>query len=520
MQTVKQKILWLWEKAERILIIIFFATFTFNIRKVFLTPFSYLNGEFSEYMTMSFSWADGLMIAVILIYNTKLLYSQIVSFTSTKFKSLLYNVIRYKSSVIRNYYSENVSYETLILLLFLSWAGFSIFWSQFWPISLYRFLILIEIFLFTIIAIKILENTKWLAMALFALILNGLFQSLVGIAQFIHNGSLGLNFWGESILGPNIEGVAKIIVNGGKQIRAYGTLPHPNILAGFLIISLFLLLIECIFRFKKVSYETFLNFVPRWFLFSAIWIISLGFILTVSRSAFLGLFVGLTIFFIWIWQSNNIIFFIPLFKGGIRKISGIQFSRNPFQIFPLRKGKRQSYWLFLCNLFILLILLFLISRHTSFFSNQSFQERQLYQDVSYKIISKYPIMGVGLGQFVLSEYREYPNLENWQYQPVHNIFLLIFSELGIIGFILFLLFITSFFKFKRMEFRENNDQDKNLTYHLFCCIIFSFLIISLFDHYFWDIKIGIIVFTLPILLIKGLSPNSKTGKNENFSGFI
>jgi O-antigen ligase len=475
MQTVKQKILWFWQNAERILIIVFFATFTFNIRKVFLTPYSYLNGGFNEYMTMSFSWADVLMIAVILIYATKWLFSQLISFTSAKF--LLFNVIRYKSSVIRNYYNKNVSRETSIFLLFLGWAGFSIFWSQFWPISLYRFLILIEISLFTIIAIKTLKNTKWLKMAFFALILNGLFQSLVGIAQFIHNGSLGLNFLGESIFGPNVDGVAKIIINGEKHIRAYGTLPHPNILAGFLIISLFLLLAEYIFRFKKVSYETFLNFIPRWFLFTAIWIISLGFILTFSRSVFLGFLTGLFVFFI--------------------LISNLQ-----------SKYKHKKKKLYLDIKFTAITILIIISvgiflfDKTSFFSKQSFNERNLYQDVSYETISNYPIMGVGLGQFVLNEYREYPILESWQYQPVHNIFLLIFSELGIIGFILFFLFIASLFKFRKMKFREDNNQDKSLTYLLYYCIIFSFLIISFFDHYFWDIKIGITVFALPILLKK------------------
>ena len=71
------KISWLWQNAERILIIVFFATFTFNIRKVFLTPYSFLNGGFNEYTTISLSWADALMIAVILIYTIKYIYKSI-----------------------------------------------------------------------------------------------------------------------------------------------------------------------------------------------------------------------------------------------------------------------------------------------------------------------------------------------------------------------------------------------------------------------------------------------------------
>ena len=50
---------------------------------------------------------------------------------------------------------------------------------------------------------------------------------------------MGFWFLGESILGPEIPGVAKIVVAGGKILRAYGTFPHPNILAAFLLLGLF-----------------------------------------------------------------------------------------------------------------------------------------------------------------------------------------------------------------------------------------------------------------------------------------
>src|SRR3990172_1066056 len=76
MKTVKQNITWFWQNLEKVLIIIFFFTFTLNIRKVFLTSYSFLKGGFIEYTTVSFDWADALMLSIILIYTIKLLVSQ------------------------------------------------------------------------------------------------------------------------------------------------------------------------------------------------------------------------------------------------------------------------------------------------------------------------------------------------------------------------------------------------------------------------------------------------------------
>jgi|GEM_PF-896749 len=509
MKNVKQKNAWLWQNAEKVLIVAFFLTFTLNIRKVFLTPYSFFNGGFNEYMTMNFSWADLLMLTTIFIYTIKSLVSQFRQEKTTN--SLLGNVIRNKSSVIRNYYSKNVSRETFYLLVFLGWIGLSIFWSQYRPISIYRFLTFVEIALFSFIAAKSLDNTKWLKLAFFAIIANGLFQSLLVIAQFVHNGSLGIRLLGESIIGPNIDGVAKILISGEKHIRAYGTLPHPNILAGFLLIPLFIIISEFVqrklaltssrpspyqgeggdnspllykerarVRSENVPHETFLRFIPRWVLFAILLITGSGFLLTFSRSAFLGLFVGLAIYFI-----------------------GVAYMQ------PLHRIFKNNFKLLASSIIVLIFTIILLLTNTSFFSNQSLQERTLYQNVSYETFLKHSLAGVGVGQFVMNEYQNHPNLESWQYQPVHNIYLLVFSELGIVGLTFFLLWI-----FLIMEWGISKNRNTDLLRSLLltrlyiCCIISSFLFIAFFDHYFWDIKLGTIVFALPIIIL-ALAMNSK-----------
>jgi hypothetical protein len=459
MQNVKQKTAWIWQNAEMILIVVFFLTFSFNVRKVFLTPYSFLNGRFNEYMTISFSWADLLMLAIIIIYTTKLIISQVIN---SYYTSPGQEIVGEKSF-------NNVSRETLFLLIFLAWVGISIFWSQYKPIAIYRFLSFAEILLFAIVAVNNLRNRHWLKIAVFALVLNGLFQSFLGIAQFIHNGSLGFHFLGESIIGPNIDGVAKIIISGEKHVRVYGTFPHPNILAGFLLIPLFLILGEIISRFNRVSHETFLAYLPDWLLRTILLPVTLAFGMSLSRSAFLGLLAGLAIYFL----------------------------RIPLSRLPIKMDKANLSKIVLLVAASAIVLILLIN-NTSFFSNQSFKERQLYKIVSYETISRHAITGVGVGQFVLNEFFLHPNLATWQYQPVHDAYLLIFSELGFVGFIFFLLWIFSIMKW---------GNDKNigntgvlLTFSVYYCIMFSFLVISFFDHYFWDIRQGTVIFTLPLII--------------------
>lgn len=485
-----RKISWLWQNAQNLLIILFLATFTLNIRKVFLTPFSFLNGTFNEYMTMSFSWADALMMATILIYTIKYIICQSAFGSSSLHETSQEKVIKennkgYLSSVI--HCITNASRETYLLLLFVAWCFVSIAWSSYKPIATYRCLTLLEIFLFFIIVYKnLVADSRFFRISLIALMINGFIQAIIGVFQFFYGHSLGLRFLGESIVSRETPGVAKLVIDGAKHIRAYGTFPHPNIMAGFLIIPLTVLLVDLFTRWwpkfffnliplekrnrsKFVARETLLGKIATPLLLIFLLTTSLGFALTFSRSAFLGLFMVL------------------LF---------VTFS------FLLKIGYKQKYWTILLFTVIVSIgFLYFIGRNTSLFSDQSMKERSSYINVSRETISEHPLAGIGVGQFVLNEYTKNSKLEGWQYQPVHNIYLLISSELGIIGVALFFLFIVMLFS------RAYGTEQKSLilTQYIYYIIIYAFLIIFFFDHYFWDIKIAIIIFTLPIVFLKTAS---------------
>jgi O-antigen ligase len=493
MQDFRAKLGWLWLNLERLIIVLFFFSFTLNIRKVFLTPYSFLNGGFNEYLTPSFTWSDLLIISVIFIYIIKYIFCQFRPYYGF-ITVLKYNIYYLSNSSIRN-----ISRGTFFFLLFLTWAGLSVFWSSFPLITWYRFAILIELSLFSLIVYRLFHKKHWIQFLIMAIIANGLIQSFIAIAQFISNSSIGFHILGESILGPNIDGVAKIFINGMKHIRAYGTLPHPNILAGFLVIPLFLVanFIKKGHRLSlltengepTVTHETLLDRFPLWLCWLVGTILAFGFTSTVSRSAFLAIF--LTLLFSTMFHC---------FRFGDKRFD-LLVNMKQLKCF----SSSQLFIALTAGIALLSLATFLALTCTSINSDQSLIERRQYSNVSYETIFEHPIRGIGLGQFVFNEYAKYPNLDSWQYQPVHNLYLLIFSELGIVGvslaFVSLLYFLLSF------QGRRGNSV-AHLTYYCFYIIVLCFSIISFFDHYFWDIKLGNIIFTMPFMFI-GLFSNFK-----------
>ncbi|PIY75070.1 MAG: hypothetical protein COY85_01340 [Candidatus Portnoybacteria bacterium CG_4_10_14_0_8_um_filter_40_50] len=118
-------------------------------------------------------------------------------------------------------------------------------------------------------------------------------------------------------------------------------------------------------------------------------------------------------------------------------------------------------------------------------------------------------MGIGQGNFVWT----FTNLglfENWVYQPVHNIYLLIAAETGILGLFAFLWFL---FKIMRSVYLERKAIKDKLAFYSFLSIVFFLLAIGFFDHFLWDLQQGqlmlwIMLGILASFSIKGLAKKS------------
>ena len=380
-----------------------------------------------------------------------------------------------------------------------------------------------------------------------------------------------------------MPGVAKVIFSDHTFIRAYGLLPHPNILGGFLLVSiLFTIAYNKLFHLPEMPFKNYLNktfslrmfhveqnnreiswqagveqyekqatkrgflfhveqlysnisqFVPRGTIIT-IQIIALA--LSFSKSAWLALTIGflytkmaynkplLKLFHARLLQNIQQLFHVEHFHylcrhyprkegqhfGQVKQLKQnlMQFSklfhveqykntinhvRNLFHVeqknalVHIKMFHVEHSWVILL-FFGLAVGLFW---YADIYNNvtKSFSERNFYLNVSRGTIAKNPVTGIGIGQYVPSLININQILD-YQYQPVHNVYLLLTSELGIFALIIFLLLIVTIWNCSTW----NNSKLDVLKIYL-RAILLGMLVIFLFDHYHWDIQQGSIFFWL------------------------
>jgi O-antigen ligase len=96
---------------------------------------------------------------------------------------------------------------------------------------------------------------------------------------------------------------------------------------------------------------------------------------------------------------------------------------------------------------LLISVLILRSLDSYYFITQPFLERWFYLQGFLRMAQEHFWIGVGIGQSVyLMPHFFVEKLFEWQLQPIHNLFLLIWAEIGAIGLILFMLICSTWNK--------------------------------------------------------------------------
>lgn len=346
-------------------------------------------------------------------------------------------------------------------VLFLSWCGLSIFWAESHFIAFFVWLRFLEVFLLVFLLRLISFNRK---VVIWTFILSGVIQAFWGIMQVILGGQFASKWLGVSGLSPDVLGVSvieyagRLSVDGAfpveRFLRAYGGLSHPNILGGFLaMVCLYSILV---YFYEERFYNRLLAFFSSGFVFIAL-------VLTFSRGAWVAFFIGIC-----------------------------------FVLFHLIKEKTHCYCSFvlLMKTFFIIILAIFLVIPSVFFTRVGFgdsfrlEEKSIterfdgYSDFG-RVFSLNPVFGTGMGNYtaVLA------NLDirsSYSYQPVHNVFLLIIAEIGIVGFVFFLIFIA-------FLFRNNHSLFGNFYFP-----VMVFMVIGLFDHYTWSLPFGVLFFNFSI----------------------
>ncbi len=289
-----------------------------------------------------------------------------------------------------------------------------------------------------------------------SLVVGLVWNSIVVFLQVSHQGSIGLGWLGEFNLDPARSGVAIVQADGLRWLRPYGLLPHPNILAGFLVIGLLATVMWAVSSQRQSRYAGIcILLIGLWSL-----------LLTFSRGAWIGFAVGITLFAILIWRIEKkrlplLIMGIGLMFIGVATFAIIY---RPFLAARAGVGDESV-------------------------ELRSSSDRAVYNEMALRAIGESPILGVGLGNFpwVAARYLVDTGFD-LRGQQVHNIYLAAWAELGIVGFVLTMLVIgTGLWAGIKSTTDEKLSGDERITRAGLLAGVMALLVIGLIDHYPWTL---------------------------------
>ena len=348
---------------------------------------------------------------------------------------------------------------TALICLFIGIVMLSLFHVKHLDLAWYGLFKWLELLLIFGYIAKTFKTQAQFIISAWIVYLSAIFQAILGIWQFHVQHGLGFGLLGEYIAPFGTSGLATIDTTAGKIIRAYGTMPHPNVLAAFLIFGLMIGLF-------LVSRGTKLQ---RILVSLGLIILTLGIFLTFSRLAWLAGAIGFLCFGIYYLlqkQSQNIIilFLVALVSCGT--------------IFLAYRSDLQA--------------------RASDTKQTSITDRYFFDQVGLKLLATNPILGTRVGNYVPAMEQMY-QLEPWQYQPPHNYFIFFGAELGWPALLIFLIFLWEIIR------RAGRAEPGALKFTLLG-LGGLVLLLAQFDHYFATIQQGRLMFFVLFGLIAAL-PN-------------
>lgn len=353
-----------------------------------------------------------------------------------------------KKRLIRNFSISKLF--VLLLVIYLLFNSVFIASNQF--AALYKTLKIIEL---SVLGCVILKIKPKISTIISLLSIDIFYVSAVAIIQFVNQRSLGGIFWflGERSFNAATPGIAAFSLFGQLYLRPYSMFPHPNVMGGFLAVVLPLLF----WFYLNNKQKNTLSFL--WFITCQIMGIT-GLIISFSR---LSWFVGIVGYLLIILMWKKV--FIKLLKIKEKiLLSG-------FYII-----------IFLSSVFPLFI------PHELVRGYQSWDERYNLLKTTIAMIASYPVFGVGLNNSIIHAISFAPKWDLYYFQPVHNIYMLIFSETGLIGFFVFLISLIFFFRATLMQNK------------IILIPLIQMITIGLFDHYLFTLQQGMLLFTVVVSL--------------------
>lgn len=279
-------------------------------------------------------------------------------------------------------------------------------------------------------------------------------QALLGIYQFLGQQAIACKYLGLAAHDSGVLGAAVIEATSGRWLRAYGGMDHPNIFGGVLalvlIIAGYLLAEKKMIRSKREAVQSVLLFI-----FYFVSLFSLFF--TFSRAAWLAYALGLiSLLITFIFKKDHWVLgrFIALVFFSVVMILIVVYPYRDLLQARTEGGTRLE--------------------------QKSLNERVEYLGQARDLIKSNWLVGVGTGNYTVAVAAgDAVKKEAWAYQPVHNAFLLLWSEAGVFSLIFFLFFLFLLIKKDRRESFAG-------------AVLIGMLVLMLLDHWLLSLPFGVI----------------------------
>ncbi len=256
---------------------------------------------------------------------------------------------------------------------------------------------------------------------------------VLALFQVLRSSSIGGLFYllGERSFNANTPGIALASIFGREFLRPYSTFPHPNALGGYALVTLFLYIHQKHFASRAIALVSILLVI-----------------LSFSQNAWLALFMA------------------PLVLPVVSKL---KLAKLKFVVSSV-----------LASLFLT------ISGFMFSFTSRELVQRAQLNEIAGRLVATFPLVGVGLGAFPAMVGEFSSNGTGWWLQPVHNIFLLLISEVGFVGLLLSVFAVVT---------RMNK---------INTLAVIAIVLTGMFDHYWLTLTQT----SYLLFLVLGLTPNS------------
>ncbi len=416
-------------KIKHVLYYLFLTLLPIQLGRHFFPDFALIAGIRSDYLSPTIYLTDLLVLLM--------LFVETVGFLKTKGNSLF---TRVSKSFKRN------SHTCLFLLVVLIYLVFtSLFIATNPQAALYKLLKIIE---YVYLAGFIIRLKPKLLPSILSLTVGVYYSSALAIWQFLAQSSIGGPLWwlGERSFNLSTPGIAKTTINGAEILRPYATFPHPNVLGGFLAVVLPIILAVLIYKRDIITHKLYLY---------------------LNLTLVLGLFALVFTFSRAAWMVSVFGF-------------GFVFLANPKVIVKIVHRKNTLLAIFFCVLLLSVLTPFILPQTVD-----SFKERASFISTAFEMIKYRPVFGYGLNNFIV-HFHEFvlPTAGIYIFQPLHNIYLLIFLETGLWGFVVALILVS---KLYLKIFKSD--------YLVFIGVV-QLLLLGLFDHYLVTLQQGQLILTV------------------------